>query len=279
MVFADVRTTALYCSWTHRTTRGVPGTIDRGHRSMNHTPMKRRRVPPALQPFLDQVRHAEERLFPAELHEDRSFMGSGERRFWHFRPSHHASTGLVTADDLALLSLPDTRLLSVGAFPAYLERTLVELGVPADHLLLADREVPSEGWGAVTWMLFDATEQWPEMGTFDRILFPESLCTMVGDRLRAQGVPSAKEDRARADAAEAEVLTRVLRASLSRLRPGGVLRANGPMSHPVVLRRAEEMLAQEGWRFTLQHSRFFLSLQVPDASQAGAMGPGRARPS
>jgi len=237
----------------------MKGKIDSGEVSLNHTVMKHGKAPAPAQAFVDQIRALEERLFGAEL-QGEARVKSG-RSFWHFRPSHHITTGLLTQEDVALLSLPGKRLLSVGAFPAFLERLLPELDVPPANILLADNDpaIASCG-GRIQNVTFDANDPWPETGTFDRIIFPESLCIAISDRMRERG--AAKDDATHsADALEASLLAAILRQALARLRPGGIIRANGPMSHPKVFEAMSGKLREEGLTFALDYQRFFLIAQ------------------
>jgi hypothetical protein len=211
--------------------------------------------------FLARVRALEERLFPDLLAAgEKKRMGSGERGYWwHFRPSHHLRTGLVAEDDIALLREPGRRLLSVGAHPGSLEHVLVALGVPADHLLLADSD-PAIAESGLPSAAFDATEPWPDIGTFDRIVFPESLCIAVGNRLKRDGI--AADVTHVSDPAEAMILAHVLREALARLRPGGEIRANGPQSHPNVVDRARTLLEEHGPKPVIAYERYFLRVRT-----------------
>lgn len=228
--------------------------------------MKRAKPDPAVQPFVDRVREAELRLFPDAMHdEEAAMMKSAERRFWHFRPSHHAATGLITEADVVLLAQPGRRLLSVGAAPAFLERLLPELGVPAAHIVVTDNDPsilesarPPEAYA------FDAHETWPDMGTFDVILFPESLCLSVGETIKARGLLPDIPDRTAMlkarDLIETDLLITLLRQAFARLRPGGVIRANGPQSHPSVNDAVSAALMEE-YPHALEQRRYFLSMR------------------
>lgn len=231
--------------------------------------MRRKKIQESMRPFLDRVRRAEERLFAGQFsQEDTSMMQSAGRRFWHFRPSHHVATRLVTEEDLALLSRPGRRLLSVGALPAFLERTLCALGVPSQAIFLADKDAGITACaGPLSSVVFDATGAWPRIGTFDRIIFPESLCIAIGDRIREGG--TGEEDATGdhpTDGIETALLTSLLRSALRRLRPGGVIRANGPMSHPKVIRAVIACLRREYPQIVVESRRFFLAVSDdPDA--------------
>lgn len=221
--------------------------------------MKRRKAAAAQQSFFDDMRAIEERLFADGFHEDRSMMKS-ERYFWHFRPSHHVATGLVTSEDVAFLRQPGRRLLSIGAFPGFLERALVEFGVPAENIVLTDKDPAVVGCTAdMRCLSFDMNDAWPAMGEFDRIIFPESLCIAVGERVR--GDVRARAER---DAAESRRLAHVLREALGCLRSGGVVRADGPMSHPNVIRAAKDLLREAGQACEIAADRFFLVAQPSD---------------
>ncbi|MFA6039336.1 MAG: hypothetical protein WCV62_01240 [Candidatus Peribacteraceae bacterium] len=225
--------------------------------------MKRKKAPASQRPFVERVRELEERLFAGKLREDEPGMMQEERKFWRFRPSHHAATGLLTQEDVALLSQPGKRLLSVGAMPAYLERLLPELGVPAENILVTDTDPDiTDAAAPLPALAFDMHGTWPETGTFDRIIFPESLCIAIRDRL-----PKEENDDHHLDEREAELLTAILKQALMRLRPAGILRANGPMSHPNVMHAVAATLQEEGLAPVMDCKRFFLTVQRQDETQ------------
>ncbi|MDD4628451.1 MAG: hypothetical protein PHE68_03605 [Candidatus Peribacteraceae bacterium] len=225
--------------------------------------MKCKKVPAPAQVFADRIRALEERLFGAEL-QGEARVKSG-RSFWHFRPSHHIATGLLTPEDVTLLSAPGKRLLSVGAYPAFLERLLPELGVPPANILLADKEpaIATCG-GSIPTMTFDVNDPWPQIGTFDRIIFPESLCIAISDRMKMRGMTKIDDTAHPTDALEASLLAAILRQSLARLRPGGIIRANGPMSHPKVFEVMSGELRKEGLTFVIDYQRFFLLVRTDE---------------
>jgi hypothetical protein len=220
--------------------------------------MKRKKVPESRRSFVEKIKEWEERLFGDALHEqERSFMKS-ERYFWHFRPSHHVASGLLTEEDIALLSQPGKRLLSIGAHPAFLERLLPQLGVPRPNIVIADNDPAIvQAVGEIETHVFDANGQWPEIGMFDILIFPESLCIIAGEHLQ-EGVTASREER---DEEEAKRLASVLTQALVRLRPGGVIRANGPMSHPNVIKKMSGMLGEKGPAPVVEYQRFFLSIR------------------
>ncbi len=206
--------------------------------------------------FVARVREIEERLFADECDPEDSVHMKRDGYSWLYRPSHHASTGLVTAADVRLLSKPGARILSVGAHPAHLERVLVELGVPAANVVVADvlPAVAASDFPFET-ACFDMLGPWPEMGTFDRIVFPESLCIALTDRLKKTG-PHGDQPFA-TDASEAKLLSHVLSSALARLRPGGEIRANGPQSHPNVVKAARSLVQAAGYPHELDYERYF----------------------
>ena len=228
--------------------------------------MRHRKLAATEQSFVDRVRELEERIFPYQLFEKNlNFMKSDGRHFWHFRPSHHIATGLVTEEDIELLSQPGKRLLSVGAHPGFLEQTLVAFGVPAENILLSDND-PAVSFccDSIQAVIFDMLEKWPQIGTFDRIIFPESLCIAISDNMREKGIVSdatnIKAGIYEHDAVEATLLADILRQALRRLQPGGVIRCNGPMSHPNVVKATSARLTHEGYGHTMDYHRFFLSV-------------------
>jgi hypothetical protein len=211
--------------------------------------------------FINQIKILEEKLFPELLEtEDNKRLKSDGKYFWHYKPSHHAATGLITPDDVPFLQEPGRRLLSLGAHPAYFERIVLELGVPADHMLVTDTDPRmAEGTWPMPTMIVDFTKPWPNIGVFDRIIFPESLCIAV--RHTVQDMPKASGPHPY-DAAEAQVLACVLGQALSHLAPGGSIRANGPMSHPNVVQTASEQLQKLGQQPLIGYQRYFLTVQA-----------------
>lgn len=210
--------------------------------------------------FVARMKELEERLFPDACDPEDSVHMKSDGYSWLYRPSHHASTGLVTAADVAMLSKPGKRLLSVGGHPAYLERALLALGVPAGNIVVADAfpAVTEAGLPFQT-VQFDMLGPWPDIGTFDLIVFPESLCIAFTDRLN---VGEAKSDAPfPTDALEAKLLASALREALSRLQPGGEIRANGPQSHPNVVKAARSLLEATGHRHELDYKRYFMAVR------------------
>ncbi len=210
--------------------------------------------------FVARVRELEEGLFPDACDPADSVHMKHDGYSWLYRPSHHASTGLVTDADVKFLSRPGARLLSVGAHPAYLERTLVALGVPAGNILAAD-VLPAAGDSDTPFdrIQFDMLGLWPEIGTFDRIIFPESLCIALADRLKADA-PHGDAPFA-TDALEARLLSDILCSALARLRPGGEIRMNGPQSHPNVVKAARSLVEARGFPHELVYQRYFLTVK------------------
>ncbi len=210
--------------------------------------------------FVARVRELEERLFPDACDSNDSVHMKSDGYSWLYRPSHHASTGLVTDADVTLLSRQGTRLLSVGAHPASLERTLVALGVPAENIVAADvLPVDAETDRPFERVQFDMLGSWPDIGMFDRIIFPESLCIALADRLKQVG-PHGDTPFA-TDALETRLLSEVLCSALARLRPGGEIRMNGPQSHPNVVKAARSLVEARGFRHTLDYKRYFLTVR------------------
>lgn len=223
--------------------------------------MKRnQKLSPVDRAFLAEVRAVEERLYPALLDPAQPRRVLGARRYREFRPSHHVSRGLVGAADLAAMSAPGRRALSVGAYPAIFERLLCELGVPAGNLVVADHDPDIVACaGPMAKVAFDMLGPWPDLGTFDLILFPESLCMGLGDRV-AEAEPQGKGPFP-GDALAGRLLAGVLGEAMARLRPGGEIRADGPMSHPNVVRAASAALDAAGHPHRLRYERFFLWLR------------------
>ena len=217
--------------------------------------------------FLDRVQSLEKRIFPGQLDESDSYrMKNAGRYSWLYRPSHHIETGLITEEDVALLSVPGKRLLSVGAHPAYFEQLLCVLGIPADNIVVSDKD-PAIALveGLMDRTVFDATGIWPDIGLFDLIIFPESLCMAVQDN--AKRSEDAPEGLFPTDANESQMLAVIFKQALTHLAPHGEIRANGPMSHPNVVKAACEQLTEEGFDHTINYARFFLTLSAKPAFQ------------
>jgi len=212
---------------------------------------------PSSDHLLALVSVLEEELFADELDPyDLTRMKSPDYS-WLYRPSHHIESGLLTVEDIERLR-NGKRLLSIGSFPAYLERVLVACGVPAENIVvtdvnpaLAELELPMEH------VVFDCTKAWPDLGMFDVIIFPESLCIALTDTMKGEDLPQTN-DAFPTDAREAELLAHVMKEALRRLNSGGVIRANGPMSHPNVWKRVGEIL--EG-AFTLKYERYLVEVR------------------
>ena len=215
------------------------------------------KLTPEGRAFLAEVRAVEERLFPELLDPELPRRLLGVRRYREFRPSHHVSRGLLLAPDLAQLSLPGRRLLSVGAYPACFEYLLCTMGLPAENLVVSDNDPAIAGCrGTMEKVVFDLFEPWPELGAFDMIVFPESLCMALGDRVAVAApesmVPFPKDQVA------GRLLAQVLGEALKRLRPDGEIRADGPMSHPNVFRIASVELETAGVPHRIEYERFFV---------------------
>lgn len=208
--------------------------------------------------FRERLRVLEEQMFSDRLDPTDAIRLRHDGYAWHYRPSHHAARGLINAEDVAMLSAPGHRLLSIGAFPAALEHCLVAVGLPPGHITITDIDpriltcpIPCEK------RQFDALEPWPaDLGHFDRILFPESLCIMFTDRL--QSVPDDPTVPHATDPLEAKLLAHVLGSALSHLAPGGIIRADGPMSHPNVVQRAADLLQAHWPQMHIAYTRYLL---------------------
>jgi len=210
--------------------------------------------------FVSRVRDTEERLFGDACNPLDSVRMKGDGYSWLYRPSHHAATGLVVERDMTMFSKPGARVLSVGGHPAYLERMLVELGVPAANIVVADTiSALTEADFPFETLRFDMLEPWPEIGTFDLILFPESLCIALTDRIKS--VAPAGDGPFATDALEAKLLSKVLCEALSRLKLSGEIRANGPQSHPNVVKAARSLVEARGFPHELDYARYFLRVK------------------
>lgn len=210
--------------------------------------------------FIDQVRALEESLFLDALDPADAERMKSPDYSWLYRPSHHVKTGLLKEEDIAALK-KGKRLLSIGAHPGYVEKVLIEMGVPPANIILTDSNPAlTASASSMQSFVFDCTKEWPKLGLFDIIIFPESLCIALTDRIKQEHIPAAPSAYP-TDALEATFLTHILKEALSRLAPGGVIRANGPMSHPKVYQKVEEELDRLGFSYALTYQRYFVSLQ------------------
>jgi hypothetical protein len=210
------------------------------------------------QSFIDQIIQLEQEMFPDDLDPDNSMRMKSDQYSWLYRPSHHIKTGLITEVDVDALK-NGKRLLSIGAFPAHLEKVMVAYGVPSETIVIADSDsgMTSEKF-PMNAVQFDCTKEWPELGMFDIIIFPESLCIALTDTLKKEDLPT--EGLHPTDAREAELLFHVLKNALQILKPDGIIRANGPQSHPTVCKAAEAMLDKRGLMHVLHYQRYFLTM-------------------
>jgi hypothetical protein len=94
---------------------------------------------------------------------------------------------------------------------------------------------------------FSMHDAWPVQGMFDRIIFPESLCISITD--------SAKPHES--DEQVAQLLAAVITQALDHLKPGGIIRANGPMYHPNIVKRMQEMVPCE-----VNYERFLMEVRI-----------------
>ncbi len=213
--------------------------------------------------FVAHVKALEKDLFGEEFDPEDTIRMKSDRYSWHYRPSHHVASGLIKEEDIAAFAKPGKRLLSIGAHPAYLERLLLKLGILPGNIVIADNDHAfDDRTGPLEKVTLDLIKPWPEIGSFDLILFPESLCIALSDELARTG-PHGEGAHA-TDPAEAKLLAAVLKQALERLRPGGEIRANGPQSHPNVVKAAQELLQAEGLKPDLAYQRYFLKV-VPQS--------------
>lgn len=213
-----------------------------------------------LPSFLDRIRLRETSLFADQLDPADATRMKSDQYSWLYRPSHHIETGLITEEDINELQ-NGKRLLSVGACPAHLERLLVESGVPSDAIIITDSNPDILSIDtSIQKVLFDCTQEWPVLGLFDIIIFPESLCIALTDAIKQEDI-SDHTGSFPTDAREAELLAHIMKEALSRLQPGGVIRANGPQSHPNVWKRAGAILEQSGDRYVLEYQRYFITVR------------------
>ncbi len=236
--------------------------------------MRHKKLTESEQAFVEKVRKLEERLFPGQFDEnDSTRMRNDGKYSWLYRPSHHIETGLLTEKDIDELRRPGRRLLSIGAHPVYLEQVLCELGVPAESIVVADNNPAiMESKSSMEKIMFDANGSWSEMGSFDLIIFPESLCISIRDHMKEEGGSADIKTKFPTDAREAELLAMMLKQALTRLRPNGEIRANGPMSHPTVVKAASTLLDQEGIHHAIDYQRYFLTVRRAEGKSVVMIG-------
>ncbi|HBF13693.1 MAG TPA: hypothetical protein DDW49_09985 [Deltaproteobacteria bacterium] len=111
-------------------------------------------------------------------------------RYIHYSPSYFFQHNLVTPELVnQLRDNPARRVLSVGAGKGYLERFLVNVcRVGQNQIVLTDVDAQGLPAGFEN-HAFDMWGNWPEMsGTFDTILFPQSIFFRAKPELRTQEV-------------------------------------------------------------------------------------------
>lgn len=214
--------------------------------------------------WLAHIRALEEKLFGDQLDPKDRMRMKHDGYSWHYRPSHHVESGLITEEDVELLKRDGT-LLSVGAHPAYLEHVLIELGVPKNHIVIADSdpEILTNKFGSghpardVLRIQFDMHDAWPIANHFDRIIFPESLCISLSNKIE-QKFPKKNELNPNSfphDEYETELLSGVIGQALHHLKPNGITRANGPMCHPNIVKKMQEKVP-----CTVKYQRFLMEV-------------------
>lgn len=210
--------------------------------------------------FLERVKAIEQDMFGTKLDTASSKRMKDDGGYsWLYRPSHHIKTGLMKEEDINMLQ--KGTLLSIGSAHATLEKVLLKLGAPMRHITISDvQPIPSECTGGMQTYEFDCTETWPMQNEYDVIIFPESLCIALRDRMRGEGYE--QNNRSLWDRRESELLCHVLSEALQHLRCGGELRCNGPMSHPTVVQMAEEKLKEiQKRKYALTYERYFLRVR------------------
>ncbi len=207
--------------------------------------------------WIAHIRQLEEKMFADLLDPKDAMRMKSDEYSWLYRPSHHFESGLITKEDVVLLAKPGKSLLSVGAYPGYLETLLLEFGVPKEHIVIADSDSrileDAAGMAAPKKFRFDMHNVWRVEGKFDRIIFPESLCIALADKMKEEGILPDPKNPSATDAREAELLSNVIKQALDHLKPNGILRANGPMSHPNVVKLVQKTISCE-----MRYERFLL---------------------
>lgn len=202
--------------------------------------------------FLAHVRALEEKMFGDLLDPKDPMRMQSNKYSWLYRPSHHVESGLITEEDIELLKNGGT-LLSLGAHPGYLEQVIVALGVPSKNIVTADSDAAILDTD-VHPLHFSMHDEWPLETKFDRIIFPESLCIALSKKLEQEGWLQNKKDHS-SDAREAELLGNILQQALDHLKPNGIIRANGPQSHPNIIKRVQEKISCE-----ITYERFLMKV-------------------
>ncbi len=190
--------------------------------------------PKPSQNFLDEVKSLERGLFPEFRHtksqdEGYDIIDDPGKHYFYFAPSWHIQHGLVTEEDIRRFTLDRSKkLLSIGSGAAYLERTLVELGLDLEQVTLADVDLSRlpKGFQSVR---IDVHQELPDLQgqKFDLVIIPEALLlnNWSETEMRQRGV-DINDNRIRLRLRE-EQLKSIVERMLKIMNPGGELRING----------------------------------------------------
>ncbi len=184
--------------------------------------------------FDDGLKALQKRMFGQHLKNDDYILTHPGAEHSYFSPYYHFIKGLVSEELVEeLKSQPDTKILSVGAGPAYLEQLLVSMGIDRERFVLSDMDsqvLPEE----FKRFSFDMYSAWPRnLGKFFLILFPESV------RIHSGNPPAVFED--------------LLRQALDSLEEGGEIRMDGHGQNSKVTDRIKLHLTEEGYAIDIQN--------------------------
>ena len=126
----------------------------------------------AQERLIRQARRLSAKVFPPDENYQDLYDPKSGRNYFYFPGIDYFERRFITPDMIAELQKGKS-LLSVGCGDCHLERLLCH-GFGVSDITVADIEL-EESAKCFKNIEFDMTKPWPEMGTFDYIIFPESL--------------------------------------------------------------------------------------------------------
>ncbi len=159
--------------------------------------------------YWEKIRELEMTKFP-EFKNIEVYTPPDTKEYFYFSPSWYFHAGMITEADVKDLIRKDSKILSVGSGPAFLERMLADLGIKKENIILSDINeavLPKD----FKYFVFDMYGKWniPEQEKYDLIIFPES--TFLHERY---------ED----DIEKEKALYGLISEALKHLKPGGEIR-------------------------------------------------------
>lgn len=163
----------------------------------------------------------------------------------YFAPNYHFKYGLVSESDIERFSHDKTKkLLSIGSGAAYLERLLVELGVPKENVVLSDivQEALPKNFKT---KVFDKQGDWAELGEekFDLIIFPASA--LLNDEPDEYSWEQSLKHRIQG-------LYHLLSKSLDHLNERGVVRLDAHNQIDETIEPTMSMLTEAGYHLSFK---------------------------